>query len=709
MDQNVSSLPVVKTNELLARLQEDTVILEKMKEKEVIFFLGKTKAGKTSTICSLAERKLVIREEEFSNVVDTIEPFEGFLIGHSFDSTTRKMNVCSLPGTTILLSDSCGFGDTTGITTDIGNALSLRNAVNVCLSFRLVIVIDSVLVRLGGSGQEFVNLLKILMQFFSPIEQVLPCMSFLFTRPSDETTSNSILEFLRRLKNADYLQGNSPLIGLIQDLHCYMTLNRNRCIIKRSDLLEATKREGMRDLLLQTTPFKGQSTLGCPLPEDAQRALEFKFQEIQVIIISCLTKRDYGLLYANIAELSLADSLLNLPFLKSFYEKSCQEIIDHISAISDAVSIGPSFGELIRSASVIQRYRDGRSNNLTEGITRIMTSLSNTIYQHLKCEVSTIDKSVGVALHQLAAINVHLSYTDVIPQSVFDTYGYLVMRKTLDDHVQSCDSRCSHVLDRLNYILNHTMISEEEYISLVKGLPLSPSLPPIGVGEQSIHSLVVDCMATFVKDLSLLKNAENFKEHLIVKVILAYSDRVKSLTDILLIAYDNFFGETGLLKVVESLDITREQCSYLRRIYSTLHALYSVGANKHFHEPKLCNLNEMVLTDSLLSAMSSPLALIDHSLSQQNFNSICRPLVILLEISLVGDEIIRTSVMSKATVVCVTLQDIREGRLKRLDNFQASDVRIVLQILKEASVLDANSFQILCEWLSNCGDYFSLC
>jgi hypothetical protein len=228
---NSAGVVAIDVGVLLDRLQRDEEALHQINGKDVILFLGKTKAGKTTTICSLADQKIVIRPEGLGDddlsieVVDTFDPFEGFRIGHSSDSTTNKINCCLLPRTSIVIADSCGFGDTSGCRVDIGNAVSLRNAVNVSSSLRIVICINVQMLGVDG-GVPFTDLLRLLIQFFSPLEEVLPCMTFLFTHGHPQQTAKEILQHLSKLSSAEYVKANPPLLTFINHLFRFMLKKR---------------------------------------------------------------------------------------------------------------------------------------------------------------------------------------------------------------------------------------------------------------------------------------------------------------------------------------------------------------------------------------------------------------------------------------------------------------------------------------------------
>lgn len=715
----------VDLNRLFDRSEREKVVLAKMRGNELILFVGKTKAGKTSTICSLAERDLVIRQELQRNgdfgdeVVDTVEPVEGFLIGHGADSTTRNTNFCALPRTPIYLLDSCGFGDTSGVDADIENAISLRNTVNASLSLRLVLVVDVRMLPIDG-GVAFANLLKILIQFFSPMEQVLPCMSFLFTHGSPQLTPQDILKDLNRLLSAAYIQGSPPLLNLIEHLYSYVKKNGRRCIVNPTDLTDDmraySKRDDLRDLILQTTPFTNKNVLGCPLAEDAQYALREKFQEINTAVTHFLVAREYSLAQSNMELLLQANSLLDLPFLKPYYEDACRSIVSHVSELSEASAKCledrhfPALKQLvnqIRSALVLPLGNvQELYNNLKKGINQTMAALSASIYEHLECESSTNDKADVRALDELSVIDRLLP--DTIPKSLLETHGYAAVTRAVEHKFQSYVSRSSQVLDCLGCVLD-SALPEDKYIALVNGLPIlaSPAASEETKGAKGVEWRLACAMKMLLTDLARLRDAEEFKEHLSDQVISAYTSRVKALTDTLLAAYGKFFEANGLLKCVESLSITADQCAYLSRMHSILHALYSAGANDYLETPRLCYLDETII-DKILSALGNHLSLIDRLLIEQDFKSICRPLTILLGISLADDrftDFIRTQVKHKGDVISAKLQQIYvqcEESLKSFqvrDSLQASDLSQavkVMQIMKEAAVLDPILFGTTC-------------
>ncbi len=195
--KTISSSLTFDLNILVDLLSNDQPILEEIQNKELILFLGTTNAGKTTTICFLGEKQLQVKQDTIidpdgdvmlgDDVIDTVDDVTDFRIGHTCDSTTTSIHVCPLPGSEIMLADSCGFQDTQGITTDIANAVSLRNAMGTSSSLHPVIIMD-VNVLGVDKGVPFAKLLGLILRFFNPIQKYLPSMSIFFTHGRPDHT-----------------------------------------------------------------------------------------------------------------------------------------------------------------------------------------------------------------------------------------------------------------------------------------------------------------------------------------------------------------------------------------------------------------------------------------------------------------------------------------------------------------------------------------
>jgi hypothetical protein len=218
-------------------------------------------------------------------IIDTTVPDEEFRIGHNYQSTTATIHVCDLPQRNMKLVDSCGFQDTEGCTVDIANAITLRNAMRFNHSLCPVIVIDANILGLD-KGVPFSQFPKLLMRFFSPINEFLPSLSFLFTHVRTDVSNDYIKRTLAKLSSAPHVNKDPDLKDFVKCLYTYFVNHSNCCVLQSEDIASpsaghvATRRSETLELILQSVPLSQEltSNLGRPLSSEAQTIIKERCQ-----------------------------------------------------------------------------------------------------------------------------------------------------------------------------------------------------------------------------------------------------------------------------------------------------------------------------------------------------------------------------------------------------------------------------------------------
>ena len=151
-------------------------------EKDAVFLLGNTGAGKSCTINYLAGRKVVVMREpvldenlvvkDYVERIDVENPLDGCKVGHRGDSQTRYLRCFESPDCSLVYCDTPGFDDTEGSAVDIANAIAIASALRGCKSVRLVLVIEANTI-LMSRGKELKNLLLLLCRFIRKIDNHL--------------------------------------------------------------------------------------------------------------------------------------------------------------------------------------------------------------------------------------------------------------------------------------------------------------------------------------------------------------------------------------------------------------------------------------------------------------------------------------------------------------------------------------------------------
>jgi hypothetical protein len=136
--------------------------------EDVVFIMGNTGAGKSTTINYLCGRKVVtLRDasDDFIVRLDVQDPIEGCAIGHGGDSRTRYLqSIIDPAGDSLVFCDTPGFEDTEGSSVDIANAVAISWTIRQCRSVRLVLLLDASLFG-SARGVELNKLLQLFKRF----------------------------------------------------------------------------------------------------------------------------------------------------------------------------------------------------------------------------------------------------------------------------------------------------------------------------------------------------------------------------------------------------------------------------------------------------------------------------------------------------------------------------------------------------------------
>ncbi|CAF1151915.1 unnamed protein product [Rotaria sp. Silwood1] len=150
-DRKISPLNI---HELFRLIKKVNSTVYTIKKKDIIFFLGLTGSGKSTTIHFLAGSKMIeievrglyhIAPVEINNPdlkYITTSPFVKSETRYITSVEVKLKNTNGLTKESIILCDSPGFEDTSGPEVDIANGLGIVNVIKGCTSVKPVVVIS---------------------------------------------------------------------------------------------------------------------------------------------------------------------------------------------------------------------------------------------------------------------------------------------------------------------------------------------------------------------------------------------------------------------------------------------------------------------------------------------------------------------------------------------------------------------------------------
>jgi len=231
-----------------ARIREELPSLNKVDKKDLCLFIGRSGSAKTSLICFLRKKVLILREEREEDAsgklfdckpwVDTEEPDPGFEIGNRVGGgVTKSISTDLIPGSSLMIGDTRGVLDPAGavdIGVDIANVVTIQNAMRRTSSVRPVLVFSIVMVEVAGRAKDFVEILILMGIFFNPIKEFFETLTFFFTGGDPR-------EGLKQLMKSDLVENDVLGPGVLKDLvgfiYKYVSKNFDSCVVLPRDLV----------------------------------------------------------------------------------------------------------------------------------------------------------------------------------------------------------------------------------------------------------------------------------------------------------------------------------------------------------------------------------------------------------------------------------------------------------------------------------------
>ncbi|UJR19846.1 hypothetical protein I4U23_022979 [Adineta vaga] len=224
--EQISPLNVSELFRIIKRI--DTVA-EKIKNKDVIFFLGGTGSGKSTLIHFFAGSKLERQKVNGLNHITptkitnldakniTTSPFAKSETRYIIPITVNFADVPIYRKGSIILCDSPGFEDTRSPEVDIGNAIAIVKAIRECKSVLPVVLISYQ--SIGDRSEGLKNLAYILTGLVQNIADTIDSFSYIFTKyPLDERDNihaklKNILDTLN-----DQEESDASFMNLFRDM-----------------------------------------------------------------------------------------------------------------------------------------------------------------------------------------------------------------------------------------------------------------------------------------------------------------------------------------------------------------------------------------------------------------------------------------------------------------------------------------------------------
>ena len=634
------------------RIREELPSLSKVDQKDLCLFIGRSGSAKTTLICFLRKKKLIERQEEekdangnvieCSSWVDTEMPDPGFVIGNQVaGGVTKSINTDSIPGSFLLIGDTCGFLDPAGtidIGVDIANAVTIQNAMKRARSVRPVLVFSiGILAVSAGRASGFIDLLLLMANFFSPIENYLRSLTFFFTGGDPRHALKQVLK--SELVKNDVL-GRGVLEKVVGFIYQYVCDNYSSCVVLPKDLVVAdshvaeVNRTRYLELIGRATAITDVQSVGCPLTSADKTSMQSKCLALKDEIVSSLSENRLDQIVTPLGLLETLRDNVALEEIGNYFQNSFEIVQGYIQQLAEAATndlTERKFGNFLadyqslEAASALQPFFDVRS--ITEKLLKTLNSLVKdfklTIFEGLKIDdgetLSVMDflREIDQNLYALLHKSCRTAYSD--------------MKRIIESRIEKFNVSCSNFLK----LFFKAVSSSSTEGDLLERFPL-----PFTHANRNAQSFI-----DFFVDFASLRAASKFENHLQPAHLSCYKGNSALLFDALKASYDLTMDEShGLVAKIVALSLTPEDSAKLCRIHFLLSLCYYPRdgddriANKHIQANWGLLDFDKDLLGSIIEKLRGLIFTLDQCIARFDFSGMIKPLSILVNTMLDDEE-----------------------------------------------------------------------
>ena len=320
----------------LVKKAENAAIL--IKDKKIIFLLGFTGAGKSTTIHFLAGSKM---EKKLVNGYNNIIPTEIKNVDLKDVKTSLKMSsetryitpvtinysdVDALTEGSVILCDSPGFGDTEGAEVDIANGIGIIKAIKGCQSVKPIVLFSYK--RIGDKCEGVKQLVHLLAGFIPSIKDHIRAFSYIFTKyPDDEkkTISKTLEAVFKSLNNEE--KSDIGFIDVLKDM-----IKKTRSGTSAYALDPIKDHPGnMLDSLADSPAIENpDEVFELSITKDSKITIQKQLQLDRKHIESATRRFDYLLVKYKLDQMKRLNDLLHENYIEQIYNECTRYVTKHL-------------------------------------------------------------------------------------------------------------------------------------------------------------------------------------------------------------------------------------------------------------------------------------------------------------------------------------------------------------------------------------------
>lgn len=324
-------------HELFRLVEKVDDAAELIKNKDIIFLLGGTGSGKSTTIHFLAGSTMTATKVGGLNHITatnfkspdlqyvTSSPFARSETRCITPVTVKFEDVGLLRSGSIILCDTPGFEDTNGPEVDIANGISIVRAIQKCKSVKPVVLVSYK--SIGDRFQGLKDLTHLLAGLIPGIQDQIRAFSYIFTKyPTHEkNTIHASLETIGKTMN-DQEKSDTSFMNLFRDM--LQKTKRHTLVL---DPLQDDPEDFLDELITSVSIQYPEEVFQFSIAEKSKTIVHKQVKNYQLSLMSATKRFEYPLIKYYLDQMKRLNSLLQQDYIEQIYSDCVRQLIAHLS------------------------------------------------------------------------------------------------------------------------------------------------------------------------------------------------------------------------------------------------------------------------------------------------------------------------------------------------------------------------------------------
>ncbi|CAF4392841.1 unnamed protein product [Rotaria sp. Silwood2] len=332
--KQINSLNMQEMFRLVEKVNDAAQLI---KNKNIILFLGGTGSGKSTIIHFFGGSKMAEQEINGLNHIAPVEitnsdlknvttsPFARSETRYITPVTVNIEDVGGNHSDSIILCDTPGFDDTSGVEVDIANRIGIVKAIKGCKRVKPVVLISYK--SIGDRLEGLKNLAHILGRLIPGIRDQMNAFSYIFTKyPQDQRNkiNPSLCDVKKNMNNEE--KSDSSFINFVHDM-----VNKTKRGALVIDPINDAPGQFLDDLVESSFIQYPEEVFQFFISQKSKSILQEQVRKHQLSIISATKRSEYSFIKYKLDQLKHLNELLDQDYIEQIYKDCVQYISRHLS------------------------------------------------------------------------------------------------------------------------------------------------------------------------------------------------------------------------------------------------------------------------------------------------------------------------------------------------------------------------------------------